>query len=319
MASPEAAVDGASEGSGGLLDLVLAATNDGVMDWDLSTGQVRYSERWKALLCYEEHELLDTPSLWREVTHPDDLAQVEALLREHLEHPWPFAHRWRMRHKGGVWRWSLCRAVTLRDERGSPVRWLGVFSDVTDQVLTEQGLEVLMRRNDLLLASAGEGFLGIDAHAKITFANPAAAQLLRRPIAELVDSPLSAVFEHGCVADQGCHATSCPVLRPFSGAGIQRVSHGTCGRSDGTSFAVDYASTPASAGDAVVGVVLTFRDVTEQRQLEGQRLQGQKLEAIGQLAAGIAHEINTPMQYIGDNVGFLEGSFADLLSLVNAY
>jgi PAS domain-containing protein len=54
-----------------LLDLVLAATNDGIMDWNTVTGVVAYSGRWKALLGYEEHELLDSPSLWRELSHPD--------------------------------------------------------------------------------------------------------------------------------------------------------------------------------------------------------------------------------------------------------
>ena len=58
-----------------------------------------------------------------------------------------------------------------------------------------------------------------------------------------------------------------------------------------------------------------IRDVTERRQLERQRAQAQRLESIGQLAAGIAHEINTPIQYIGDNAVFLEGAFGDLVNL----
>jgi two-component system, NtrC family, sensor kinase len=59
------------------------------------------------------------------------------------------------------------------------------------------------------------------------------------------------------------------------------------------------------------------RTLDELRQTQSQLLQAQKLEAIGQLAAGIAHEINTPMQYIGDNARFLEKAFAELLA-VNA-
>ena len=63
------------------------------------------------------------------------------------------------------------------------------------------------------------------------------------------------------------------------------------------------------------------RTVDELRQTQTKLLQAQKLEAIGQLAAGIAHEINTPMQYIGDNARFLEKAFVELLavsSLVDA-
>jgi signal transduction histidine kinase len=56
-------------------------------------------------------------------------------------------------------------------------------------------------------------------------------------------------------------------------------------------------------------------DVTEAKRMEGELRLSQKLEAVGQLAAGIAHEINTPTQFVGDTVSFLERSFTDLLTL----
>jgi signal transduction histidine kinase len=63
-------------------------------------------------------------------------------------------------------------------------------------------------------------------------------------------------------------------------------------------------------------VVLMHQNVTERRLMELQLQQAQKLESIGQLAAGIAHEINTPTQYIGDNTIFLRGAFEDLWRLL---
>ena len=57
-------------------------------------------------------------------------------------------------------------------------------------------------------------------------------------------------------------------------------------------------------------------DITERNLLREQLLQAQKLESVGQLAAGIAHEINTPTQYIGDNVRFLKDAFGDLKGLL---
>jgi len=66
-------------------------------------------------------------------------------------------------------------------------------------------------------------------------------------------------------------------------------------------------------------LTVLIRDVTQRKTLETQRAQAQKMESIGQLAAGVAHEINTPIQYIGDNMAFLQESYQKLELLLNAY
>ncbi len=67
-----------------------------------------------------------------------------------------------------------------------------------------------------------------------------------------------------------------------------------------------------------MGCLLLGADITDRKLMETQLLQAQKLESIGQLAAGIAHEINTPTQYIGDNIRFLKESYADLYQAYQA-
>ena len=76
----------------------------------------------------------------------------------------------------------------------------------------------------------------------------------------------------------------------------------------------------------VIGVLVVFTDVTERKRAElalrlaeRQLLQSQKLESVGQLAAGIAHEINTPIQYVGDNANFLEQAFRDLAPFLGSH
>ncbi|WHZ15309.1 MAG: hypothetical protein OJF52_002152 [Nitrospira sp.] len=71
--------------------------------------------------------------------------------------------------------------------------------------------------------------------------------------------------------------------------------------------------------DVGIDVVLMGEDITDRLLLEHDLVQAQKLESIGHLAAGIAHEINTPTQFVGDNVCFLSKSFIDILRLLGQY
>jgi PAS domain S-box-containing protein len=75
----------------------------------------------------------------------------------------------------------------------------------------------------------------------------------------------------------------------------------------------NWVSTPA-----IEGVVINMRDVTERQRVELELRQSQKLQAVGRLAAGIAHEINTPIQFIGDNLHFLRDAATTLFDTLHA-
>lgn len=71
-------------------------------------------------------------------------------------------------------------------------------------------------------------------------------------------------------------------------------------------------------GEVAAGIGL-YEDITDKLLLERDLHRAQKLEAVGQLAAGIAHEINSPIQFISDNIYFLKDSFADIIDIINKY
>jgi len=88
---------------------------------------------------------------------------------------------------------------------------------------------------------------------------------------------------------------------------------------DGTKIWLAISAVEIHENDVVVRYEGMCEDITERNLLRDQLLQAQKLESVGQLAAGIAHEINTPTQYIGDNTRFLKDAFKDLKSLLASY
>ena len=87
---------------------------------------------------------------------------------------------------------------------------------------------------------------------------------------------------------------------------------------DGAAIPVDISANYVQFQGREYGCAFV-RDITERRRMEDELAHAQKMESIGQLAAGIAHEINTPTQYIGDNVRFLQDAFGDIQRLLRAF
>ncbi|MBN1908941.1 MAG: PAS domain S-box protein [Pirellulales bacterium] len=197
--------------------------------------------------------------------------------------------------------------------------YTGILRDITERKRADRELKRLHLQNEMILNSAGEGILGVDHQGHVIFANPAAARALGWTANELVGRSLHQTIHYARKDGRPYPEAECPVCRTLDkGATVPHAEEVFC-RRDGTSFPVEFVRTPIHEGDETIGAVITFRDVSERRMLEAQLRQAQKLESIGQLAAGIAHEINTPTQYIGDNTRFMKDAFEDVNSLLAAY
>ncbi len=89
--------------------------------------------------------------------------------------------------------------------------------------------------------------------------------------------------------------------------------------SDGVMHWLQTVKRPLLGKSGVEFILGISTDLTERKSLESQLQHAQKLESIGQLAAGIAHEINTPTQYVGDNTKFLQEGFEAITSVLEKY
>ncbi|MFQ5503882.1 MAG: ATP-binding protein [Planctomycetota bacterium] len=176
------------------------------------------------------------------------------------------------------------------------------------------------RENELrlnaILEHAAEGILVIDTRGIVEIVNTTATEVFGYGAEEILGQNVSMLMT---AADAERHDG---YLARYLETGEARVigsGREVRGRrKDGTEFPMQLAVSEieSTSGAVFMGLV---RDLSEQQSLEAQLLQAQKLESIGQLAAGIAHEINTPAQYVGDNVEFLEQSFGELGELLKKY
>ena len=133
------------------LALALDSGSDGLWDWNITTGQVWYSDRWYTMFGYEPGEVEPHINTCMGLTHPDDLKQALALLTDHLEgRTDTFTSERRMRVKSGAYTWVLSRGrVASRDAQGAPLRMIGTYIDISERKASEHRIAYMARHDAL--------------------------------------------------------------------------------------------------------------------------------------------------------------------------
>ena len=116
------------------LNLAMKGTSDGLWDWDLAQNTVFYSERWKAILGYDDEGIGDSQEEWFSRVHPDELDQLKATIDNHLNGKTDNCQmECRMLNKDGNYVWAVIRGVAVFNADGKAVRFAGSLTDVTDE------------------------------------------------------------------------------------------------------------------------------------------------------------------------------------------
>lgn len=182
--------------------------------------------------------------------------------------------------------------------------------------LAEQSQDRLTRERLLILDSASEGIFGIGLDGRISFMNRAAARMFQYPADSAIGGDAFSLLRHTRADGTAYSRLDCPILRVLRTRQEARCDTEFFLKKQGERLAVEYSSIPVLVEGVVTGAVVCFSDITSRMKMEVELRHAQKLEAVGGLAAGIAHEINTPIQFLADNTRFLQDSFLDTIKLV---
>ncbi len=113
--------------------LAAQGANDGLWDWKVAGGEVRYSDRWTAIIGHRHDEIGAGIEEWLDRVHPEDAVRVRADLDAHVSGATPhFESEHRIKHRNGTFRWVLARGLATRNAQGVVTRMAGSLSDITD-------------------------------------------------------------------------------------------------------------------------------------------------------------------------------------------
>ena len=203
--------------------------------------------------------------------------------------------------------YSLRAAKSGEDE-------LGRLVDSFNEMLSQLGEHAAELRS--IYDSAHDAIITVTSAGDITSWNKGAEYIFGAAEAEVRGTPLAPFLTAASLESYRDELRSVPQTPAAGGNG--KLIELTGKRRDGAEFPLELT---LATWNTKEGAFYTsfMRDTSARRILEAQLAQAQKLESIGHLAAGVAHEINTPIQYMGDNTRFLDESFRNLDRVLRSY
>ena len=199
--------------------------------------------------------------------HPEDLPLATDLFRHIVEKGEALTCVLRIRsHERGYVVGEFVGVPHVQNGQAFGV--LGIARDITERKRAEDALERLRHLYVLLLTSVHDGIYGVDLQGHAIFVNPAAARMIGSPSEELVGRHMHAIVHHMKPDGALYPEDECPIYRASHDGTVQHVADEVFWRKDGTSFPVEYSSTPIIERGGIVGAVVTFRDITQRKRAE---------------------------------------------------
>lgn len=311
--------------------LAVEGSQDGIWDWNVTTGQVFYSTRWKSMLGYQESDIAPEVSEWERLVHPDDLPLARQNLQDYFDGQLPeYTVEFRMAYKSGGWRWILARGIGQRDAAGRVMRMSGSHTDITERKSAKQALEAVNSQlAGVLAASTQVSIIATDAQGLITVFNTGAENLLGYSAAEMIGQQTPQLFHvRDEVLARGAELTR-ELGYPVEGfeAFVAEAKRGrfehrewTYVRQDGGELTVSLVVTVVrNATGEITGYLGIAEDITEQkqthltlaRQAEELIRSNKELEQFAYIAS---HDLQEPLRKVQTFGSMIETSAGSTLN-----
>jgi PAS domain S-box-containing protein len=319
-------------------NLAMQGANDGVWDWDLMTGQTYYSPRYLEMLGLSYKNIEHWQHGWCVALHPDDIDKFINALLNYVDGKTPaFEVTFRMRHCNGHYVWILGRGIGVRNKQHELTRLVGTHMDLTQQKHIEQALRKSKEHFRTIFNNAAVGISIIDSEGNYVQANSKWADMLGHDMIAVLQRTDADV--------------TCPQDREMSQSQFDALIRGEIDfyqlekrylRQDGSDFWADFwGSTIRNLDNQLEAVIGIAVDISERKHAEealrqkntdltdalqqlkttqDELIQSEKMAALGQLIAGVAHEINTPLGAIRSSASSISRFLSDTLDkLLNLF
>jgi diguanylate cyclase (GGDEF)-like protein/PAS domain S-box-containing protein len=251
-------------------NLAVIGSNDGLWDWDVLTGDIYFSPRSKELAGYADHEIENTPEAFIALLHPDDLGPALAAAKAHIRDDCPYDVEFRVRAKGGDYRWFRARGRSVRNADGWAVRMAGSVSDIHHSKLAEAQLFGEKERAQVTLKSIGDAVITTDLRGRVEYFNPVAETLTGWKTEEAQGMPLASVCR--MLDEKTRKALPDPLDRVGrEGRTVKAATNVLLMRRDGAEIAINESTAPIrDRNGEIAGVVLVLHDVRREREYASQ-------------------------------------------------